>query len=52
MSLGWALIEKIGVLIKKKKKKKLGHQDPHRGECHMKIQTQRKDGHGKTETKT
>ena len=24
MSLGWALIEKIGVLIKKKKKRNLG----------------------------
>ena len=32
MSLGWTLNEKIGVLIKKKK---LGHQDPHREESAM-----------------
>lgn len=49
MSLGWTLIEKIGVRIKKKE---TGTSRPtQRGECHGKVQIQSKDNYGKRETK-
>lgn len=49
ISLGCALIEKIGVHIKKET---WTSRPTERRECHVKMQTQSKDGHGKTETKT